>query len=124
MERDPVCGMTVDPARATAQAIYVGKIHYFCCGGCADKFREEPAKYLGAKVSQEMPRDNALVQFSRAGAPAAAPALAGSHEALRNTERADTKRAAASAYVCPMDPEVREDFPGPSGRRKHSPRLV
>jgi len=113
MERDPVCGMTVDPARATAQAIYVGKIHYFCCGGCADKFREEPAKYLGAKVSQEMPRDNALVQFSRAGAPAAAPALAGSHEALRNTERADTKRAAASAYVCPMDPEVREDFPGP-----------
>src|SRR5277367_7130557 len=109
-ERDPVCGMTVDPARATAQAVYAGKTYYFCCAGCADKFRAEPAKYLNAEAPAATGSDSALVQFSRAGAPAAAPALAGSHENMLATERPAMKPAAASAYVCPMDPEVREDY--------------
>jgi Cu+-exporting ATPase len=112
MERDPVCEMTVDPARASAQAVYAGKTYYFCCAGCADKFRAEPAKYLNAKVSHEMRRDNTLVQFSRAGAPAAAPALAVSHDRLHKPKPPAATRVAANAYVCPMDPEVREDFPG------------
>jgi P-type Cu+ transporter len=111
-ERDPVCGMTVNPARAAAQVVYAGKIYYFCCAGCADKFRAEPAKYLNAKVAEEMPRDSGVVQFSRAGAPAAAPALAGSHEDMFATERTAVKPAAANAYVCPMDLEVREAYPG------------
>jgi P-type Cu+ transporter len=112
MERDPVCGMTVDPARAAAQLVYAAKTYYFCCPRCADKFRGEPAKYLTAKVADEMPRDNGLVQFSRAGVPAAAPALAVSHEKMFGAERPAAKPAAANAYVCPMDPEVREDYPG------------
>jgi Cu+-exporting ATPase len=112
MERDPVCGMTVDPAQAAAQAVYAGRTYYFCCAGCADKFRAEPAKYSNAKVSREMPRDSTLVQFSRAGTPAAAPALAGSHDKLHDAEAPAAIRAAANSYVCPMDPEVREDFPG------------
>jgi Cu+-exporting ATPase len=94
MERDPVCGMTVDPVRATAQVVYAGKTNYFCCAGCADKFRAEPAKYLNAD------------------APAAAPALAVLHENVYETERPAAGRATANAYVCPMDPEVREDYPG------------
>jgi Cu+-exporting ATPase len=112
MERDPVCGMTVDPARAAAQVVYAGKTYYFCCGGCADKFRAEPAKYLNASSPAVMQRDSGLAQFSRAGAPPASPALAVSHEDMLGTERPAENPAAANAYICPMDAEVREDYPG------------
>jgi Cu+-exporting ATPase len=112
MERDPVCGMTVDPARAAAQAVYAGKTHYFCCAGCADKFRAQPAKYLNMKASAAAGSDGELVQFSRAGAAGVAPALAVSHENMRTSGRPAVKSAVANAYVCPMDPEVREDYPG------------
>src|ERR1017187_3267413 len=46
VEKDPVCGMTVDPARAKATHEHAGKMYYFCCAGCMEKFRAEPAKYL------------------------------------------------------------------------------
>ncbi len=112
MERDPVCGMTVDPARAAAHVEYGDKTYYFCCAGCASKFRAAPAQYLSAKVSQEMPRDSGLVQFSRSAAPGAAPALAVTHENLPGSKEPAAKSAAANVYVCPMDAEVREDYPG------------
>ena len=112
MERDPVCGMTVDPARAAAQMVYAGKTYYFCCARCGDKFRAAPAEYLNANAPAVMQRNNAPVHFSRAGAPAAAPALAILHENMHGTERSAEKSAAANAYVCPMDPGVREDYPG------------
>ena len=112
MERDPVCGMTVDPARAAAQAIYAGENYYFCCAGCADKFRAEPAKYLGTVTPTAAGSDGALVEFSRAGTAGAAPALAVSRESAHTTGGPVVKSAVANAYVCPMDPEVREDYPG------------
>jgi Cu+-exporting ATPase len=112
MERDRVCGMTVDPARAAAQVMYAGKTYYFCGGGCADKFRAEPAKYLNASSPAAMQRDSGLVQFSHAGAPAASPALVASREEMLGTEHPAENPAAANAYICPMDAEVREDYPG------------
>ena len=45
--RDPVCGMTVDPATARHRSVHAGGEVYFCCGGCKAKFDAEPAKYLG-----------------------------------------------------------------------------
>ncbi len=48
MERDPVCGMNVDPAKAKAKVEHAGKSYYFCCGGCAQKFEQTPEKYLAA----------------------------------------------------------------------------
>lgn len=44
---DPVCGMTVDPADGAPSVDHDGETYYFCCHGCADAFREEPASYLG-----------------------------------------------------------------------------
>ncbi|HWC66188.1 MAG TPA: YHS domain-containing protein, partial [Thermoanaerobaculia bacterium] len=46
-ERDPVCGMTVDPARAAATVEHEGRKYYFCNPGCAAKFRANPDPYLG-----------------------------------------------------------------------------
>src|ERR1700689_3360279 len=94
MERDPVCGMTVDPARATATAEHVGKTYYFCSASCAAKFRAEPEKYLAGPQVAQPSRQADLVQL---GGIKPAAALA----------------AKPTAYICPMDPEVRGDHPGP-----------
>lgn len=45
--KDPVCGMSVDPATAAATREYGGVTYYFCNAGCADKFAQNPAAYLG-----------------------------------------------------------------------------
>jgi Cu+-exporting ATPase len=44
--KDPVCGMSVDPAAAKNSCDHEGKTYYFCCGGCLQKFRADPASYL------------------------------------------------------------------------------
>jgi Cu+-exporting ATPase len=112
MERDPVCAMTVEAARAAAQVVYAGKTYYFCCAGCADKFRAEPSKYLSADAPTATEAQGTLLQFSRAHTAAATPALAVSHENMLGTASPTVHPAPASAYVCPMDPEVLEDYPG------------
>ncbi len=44
--RDPVCGMSVDPATAKFSADFEGMTFHFCCAGCRDKFQAAPADYL------------------------------------------------------------------------------
>jgi Cu+-exporting ATPase len=44
--RDPVCGMTVDPATAKHRHDHGGQTYYFCSAGCRTKFAADPAKYL------------------------------------------------------------------------------
>jgi Cu+-exporting ATPase len=46
MEKDPVCGMDVDPKTARQRADYHGKAYYFCAPGCKKAFEAEPEKYL------------------------------------------------------------------------------
>jgi P-type Cu+ transporter len=43
--KDPVCGMTVDPAKARS-ATHAGQTYYFCSEGCRTKFTADPGKYL------------------------------------------------------------------------------
>ncbi|MGH9253506.1 MAG: YHS domain-containing protein, partial [Vicinamibacterales bacterium] len=45
MERDVVCGMQVDPAKAAATSVYNGKTYYFCAKVCQAKFDANPSKY-------------------------------------------------------------------------------
>ncbi|MBN8921766.1 MAG: copper-translocating P-type ATPase [Rhodanobacter sp. 68-29] len=45
-ERDPVCGMSVDPATAKHRSVHEGRDMYFCCAGCKAKFDAEPLRYL------------------------------------------------------------------------------
>jgi P-type Cu+ transporter len=46
LAKDPVCGMSVDPATAKHKAEHAGATYYFCSAGCRGKFVAEPAKYL------------------------------------------------------------------------------
>src|SRR5260370_9400059 len=80
---DPVCGMTVDPAHAAATVEHEGKTYYFCAASCAQKFRAQPQRYLQGQPAHEPMT------------PAPAPP------------------GGAVEYICPMDPEVHSDHPGP-----------
>jgi P-type Cu+ transporter len=44
--RDPVCGMTVDPAKSQHRFDYRGETYHFCSAGCRTKFAAEPQTYL------------------------------------------------------------------------------
>jgi len=88
LERDPVCGMKVNPSTAKHIHAHAGKNFYFCCAPCVEKFKADPAKYLVAPT-----RPSGLVTLG-----AAKPPL--------------TAHAENTAYVCPMCPEVRETKPG------------
>jgi P-type Cu+ transporter len=93
MERDPVCGMTVDPTRAAATAEHAGQAHYFCSAGCAAKFRADPAKYFSAKPAIEPHAHGGFGQLGGANTAAAKPA-------------AESHAATPSEYTCPMHPEI------------------
>ena len=44
--RDPVCGMTVDPAAGKPTAQHAGHVFHFCSASCRDKFTADPDRYL------------------------------------------------------------------------------
>ena len=87
--RDPVCGMTVDPARAAGRADHHGTTYYFCSTRCLERFQASPDEFLVAPPP--------------ASRPAAALGAAGATEAAGGP---------SSEYICPMDPEVRQQGPG------------
>src|SRR5437879_4240408 len=107
MERDPVCGMQVDPATARAKAEHGGRTYFFCCAGCAKKFEAAPEQYLKPRASPSGATGPMLRAISLAAAPvrktvpmhpsAAAPS---------------SPKAAVAEYICPMDPEVHQTMPG------------
>ncbi|MGH9691454.1 MAG: heavy metal translocating P-type ATPase [Candidatus Acidiferrales bacterium] len=117
MSRDPVCGMTVDPERARAKSEHAGNTYYFCCSGCAEKFRADPAKYLSTKLP--IPATSHADQVVQLGGirtaaeitvASIAPAQAGM--AAPRSVTTDAPAAQTAAYICPMDPEVRQNGPG------------
>ena len=77
-ERDPVCGMFVDPHACAGSHTHAGTTYYFCNAKCITKFRDNPTKYL-------------------------APTAPSNVEAV----------APGTEWICPMDPEVLSDKPGP-----------
>jgi len=48
-EIDPVCGMTVDPAKAAGSYDYKGTTYYFCAVSCLERFRADPEQVLSKK---------------------------------------------------------------------------
>ena len=95
-ERDPVCGMSVNPATARHIYEHAGKKYYFCCSGCVEKFKTNAQAYLNR------PASSGLVTLGMPSAPAPRPVLI-----TRKPEA-----GSPPSYVCPMCPEVRETKPG------------
>ncbi|HEY1453906.1 MAG TPA: heavy metal translocating P-type ATPase [Roseiarcus sp.] len=53
--KDPVCGMSVDPATARHKAEHGAAIYYFCSARCREKFIAEPARFLAAPAPPSKP---------------------------------------------------------------------
>ncbi len=47
--RDPVCGMSVDPATSKHRFEHHGQTFHFCSAGCRTRFAADPAKYLAPR---------------------------------------------------------------------------
>lgn len=77
LNKDPVCGMNVDPHTAKHRAEHGGHTYYFCCAGCRTKFIADPAKYLSPAEASAEPVPEGTI------------------------------------YTCPMHPEIRQVGPGP-----------
>src|SRR5262245_36690931 len=50
---DPVCGMTVEPARAAGSHTHAGKTFYFCSKHCLERFAAEPARFVAPTAPPE-----------------------------------------------------------------------
>jgi Cu+-exporting ATPase len=127
MERDPVCGMNVDPGKAVAKVEHAGKTYYFCAPGCAKRFQQAPDKYLQPAKTQTAPsRLVNLHTASKSTATAAAPAInyvrPPKHEAFvaatvdeAQHEPTSEKPSAGDKqvrYTCPMHPQIVQIGPG------------
>ena len=138
---DPVCGMSVDPARAAGSHEHDGRTYYFCSAGCRARFAADPEKYLASPGSYGMNAQPATVQPGTAKDPVCGmfvdPAKAAAKldyegktyyfcatscaakfqvDPARYTGKkpAPPPRDAPAGveYTCPMDPEVRQIGPG------------
>lgn len=132
-QKDPVCGISVDPESSTHYHDHNDTRYYFCCEGCLKKFRADPDNYLntaannnivdkaGAKdpvCGMSVDEDAGKPLFEYAGATyhfcsqkchdkfAHAPDhyLSGAH--LNIEVPTGTK------FTCPMHPEIVQDGPG------------
>jgi len=54
-ERDPVCGMMVDPHTTAHHADHHGHAYHFCSAGCAAKFGADPERYLSTTPAEASP---------------------------------------------------------------------
>ncbi len=95
-ERDPVCGMQVQPDRAAGKSDFKGKNYYFCGLGCKKKFDADPDRYLQPKPPAP------LTQLTSISLPIP----------TRAQESVGSGETAGSEYTCPMHPEVRQKGPG------------
>jgi Cu+-exporting ATPase len=58
--KDPVCGMTVDPATAKHRSEHGGRTYYFCSAGCRAKFEADPVRYLAPPSAPVEPAPGAI----------------------------------------------------------------
>ncbi|RWQ37969.1 MAG: heavy metal translocating P-type ATPase [Mesorhizobium sp.] len=145
--RDPVCGMTVDPAVGKPTAEHGGHLYHFCSERCRSKFAAEPEKYLTATDPVcGMHVDRATAKhFSRhegqgfyfcsAGCKVKFEAEPAKYLGDKPEPQAMPK---GTQYTCPMHPEIVRDKPGacpicgmalepmgvPSGDEGPNPELV
>ena len=110
--KDPICGMTVDPAKAAATIEYEGQPYYFCSKGCAAKFQQDPAKFLAASAATTGHGPTSPHAHDQIG-PASLTQIAAttpSNSSLHTP--AAEKSGEGVRYTCPMHPQIVQIGPG------------
>jgi P-type Cu+ transporter len=124
VERDPVCGMSVEPNKAAAKVEHSGQTYYFCAPGCAKRFQQAPEKYLQPAKAQAAPSGLVNLHSSQSSVAvhAAEDAKLATHAtsvapAVREAEhRPPSEKPSAGdkqvRYTCPMHPQIVQIGPG------------
>jgi Cu+-exporting ATPase len=131
-QRDPVCGMTVDPEAPAGGTVERGRARYhFCSQACRERFLAEPERWLaidpvcGMEVNPRSPKGGAwewqgrtfsfcsMKCLARFQAEPAKILATGPGGMPRPEAPPAAKPGAKVVWVCPMDPEVRESEPIP-----------
>ncbi|MGY5803726.1 heavy metal translocating P-type ATPase [Rhizobium sp. LEGMi12c] len=119
--RDPVCGMTVDPA-GKPSLDYHGRTFHFCSNGCRAKFEAAPENYLTAKdpvcgmtvdratARHFLKHEGEKFYFCSAGCKAKFEADPSVY--LDGNRPIQKPAPKGTLYTCPMHPEVVSDQPG------------
>ena len=107
--KDPVCGMSVDPSKAAGKVEHEGKAYYFCSKRCAERFAQDPEKFLAAPGTGGMEHGHVHTR---------GPAHAHKQDEMQHSPAATAPAAAIASsaqgvrYTCPMHPEVVQIGPG------------
>src|SRR4051812_47582492 len=78
LEKDPVCGMDVDPADSAGSFEYQEETYHFCSESCLEEFKSNPSRVLAEFLDEEA-----------------------------KAKKAATLRKDA-IYTCPMHPEIKQ----------------
>src|SRR5229473_5236373 len=82
MAIDPVCGMTVEPAKAAGKLDYKGTSYFFCSKHCLHSFQSDPGKFLLSPKRE------------------------------KTEEKETQEPQGKAKYTCPMHPQIVRDAPG------------
>ncbi|WP_027039715.1 heavy metal translocating P-type ATPase [Mesorhizobium ciceri] len=119
--RDPVCGMTVDPAAGKPTAEHDGQLYHFCSQGCRTKFVAEPEKFLTATdpvcgMSVDRATASHFARHEGQGFYFCSAACQAKFEAepqkYLGGRPAPQPMPKGTQYTCPMHPEIVRDKPG------------
>ena len=110
MVKDPVCGMTVDPAKVAGREDYNGATYYFCGQSCTAKFRADPEKYLQPRPvsSQAAEKQETAAAYTCPMHPEVEQDGPGACPKCGMALEPSTFAAPATKteYTCPMHPEI------------------
>ena len=141
MEKDPVCGMKVDPAKAAGQSTYQETTFFFCSAACKRKFDAAPEQYAPASAQDpahceepavdpvcgmKVDPAKAVAMIEHAGktfsfcSQGCANKFKAAPETFLNPAPAvasmamppTPSEASGAIYICPMDLDVRQVGPG------------
>jgi heavy metal translocating P-type ATPase len=114
VEKDFVCGMTVDLNKSAATVEFAGRPYYFCSRGCAAKFQQNPEKFIdddaASAATQGAQHQHGPMQI--AAAASATDAMGDAAESEINRASAEAKAEKAVRYTCPMHPQIIRPGPG------------
>jgi P-type Cu+ transporter len=141
IEKDPVCGMDVEPGSAAAKRDYQGATYHFCSAGCAQKFDTDRAGYALDRVTgqsaqssehqehhccQAIPDDQQGPGSARAKVTPPKAYYCPMCPGVESDTAADCPKCGMrlernsayggstgkKIYTCPMHPEIEQDHPG------------
>ncbi len=102
---DPVCGMTVDPAKARGPAEHKGKLYYFCGSRCMERFQADPENYGS-------PRPPATAEAAKPVRKGGITYVCPMDPEVRESKPGPCPKcgmaleAETVEYTCPMHPEI------------------